>query len=413
MKKNPKLPYLAAIVFAVIAISPLFEQSVYAQTQNVLSAPFGYGANATGGAGGQVKVVATRTELDNALNASESAIILVKGTLNFGEEQMIRRVVANKTIIGLPGAKLLSDAQTANGGILQLSANSNNVIIRNLVFEGPGAYDVDGRDLLFVRGTNIWVDHCEFYDGVDGNFDISNEADNITATWNKFGYNKPAKAGGSGGSNDHRFSNLISGGDGTAPADGRYSVTLAYNWWGNGVRERMPRARNAELHLLNNYVNSNVGARAIGLSAGINGTDVYVESCHFKAVATVLDVSYGGSPRVTIVGSDRSNGNTNGGASKPTYSYTAIPWESVEAAVTGPCGAGATLQVNETTGAVSCGDSGISPIIFANHSLLTTYHSLKYYDLTGQVLGNAQPDKSGIYIVKNSKTGKTYKIAVK
>lgn len=306
--------------------------------QTVLSSPFGYGQSATGGAGGTVKTVTTRADFETALKASGKAIILVQGTLTFGEGQMISAVISDKTVIGLPGAKLVSTAQVQNGGIWQLSDGSNNVIIRNLIFEGPGAYDVDGKDLLFNRGTNIWVDHCEFYDGVDGNFDNSNKADNVSITWNIFGYNKPPKAGGSGGSDDHRFSNLVGGSDGTYPDDGRYNITLAYNWWTNGVRERMPRARNAQLHLLNNYVNTDApSSKAIGLSAGNNGTDVYVENCDFEKVNTVLDASYGGSPKVTIVGSSKGNGDTNGGTSKPTYSYTAIPYASVKGVVTGTC----------------------------------------------------------------------------
>ncbi len=376
------------------------------QVPYVLSSPFGYGQSATGGAGGTVKTVTTRSDFQTAVTASGNAIILVSGTLNFGEGQMVKGVVTNKTIIGLPGAKLVSNAQVKDGGIWQLNDGSNNVIIRNLIFEGPGAYDVDGNDLLFNRGTNIWVDHCEFYDGVDGNFDNSNKADNVTITWNKFGYNKPAKAGGSGGSNDHRFSNLVSGSDGTFPDDGRYSITFAYNWWGNGARERMPRARNAQLHLLNNYVNTDApSSKAIGLSAGEKGTDVYVENCDFKNVNTVLDASYGGSPKVTITGSSKGNGNTNGGTSKPTYSYTAIPWESVEGAVTGDCGAGAKLQVNQNTGTVSCGDeapsSSSSPTPIARYLPSAVNSEIPiYYTIKGEPVGSTKPTKQGVYLVK-------------
>jgi len=392
-----------AKVVLFLSLPVLAQQAPY-----VLSSPFGYGQSATGGAGGTVKTVTTRSDFQTAVTASGNAIILVSGTLNFGEGQMVKGVVTNKTIIGLPGAKLVSNAQVKDGGIWQLSNGSNNVIIRNLIFEGPCAYDVDGNDLLFNQGTNIWVDHCEFYDGVDGNFDNSNNADNVTITWNKFGYNKPAKAGGSGGTDDHRFSNLVSGGDGTYPTDGRYNITFAYNWWGNGTRERMPRARNAQLHLLNNYVNTDApSSKAIGLSAGNNGTDVYVENCDFKNVNTVLDASYGGSPKVTIAGSSKGNGNTNGGTSKPTYSYVAIPWESVESAVTGTCGAGAKLQVNQSTGAVSCGDETpsssseeLTPIALYLPTPNSQFPTPKYYTIKGEPIGSIRPTKPGVYLVK-------------
>jgi hypothetical protein len=109
-----------------------------------------------------------------------------------------------------------------------------------------------------------------------------------------------------------------------------------------------------------------------------------------------LDASYGGAPKVTIAGSDRGNGNTNGGTSAPEYSYTAIPWESVEAAVTGPCGAGATLLVNGSTGAVSCGGN-TSALIGQN--ALGGYKSL--VSVKGRVLSiNTSADsKVGIRVV--------------
>jgi pectate lyase len=110
-------------------------------------------------------------------------------------------VLTNRTIIGLTGARLRNNKLTitstppsandssisaANSGILYIKSGSKNVIVRNLIFEGPGAFDVDGRDLLTNEGRDIWVDHCEFEDGMDGNFDIKGAADNITVSWCKF-----------------------------------------------------------------------------------------------------------------------------------------------------------------------------------------------------------------------------------
>mgnify|MGYP003299569125 CR=1 FL=1 len=61
-----------------------------------------------------------------------------------------------------------------------------NIIIRNLSLVGPGAIDVGGDDLLTLsRGSNhIWVDHCDFQDGVDGNFDMNNGTDNVSVIYN-------------------------------------------------------------------------------------------------------------------------------------------------------------------------------------------------------------------------------------
>jgi hypothetical protein len=49
-----------------------------------------------------------------------------------------------------------------------------------------------------------------------------------------------------------------------------------------------------------------------------------------------------------------------GTAPKPSYSYTALPKENVKAAITGDCGAGATLDIT-LTGAIPVARTQQSP----------------------------------------------------
>ena len=325
--------------------------------------PEGFGAAATVGGNASPVTVTTYTALKNALNstAPANAVILVSGTIDCVYTSV---TLTNKTIIGLPGARLRntqitignSATSAANSGILYIKAGSNNVIIRNLIFQGPGAYDVDGRDLLTNEGRNIWVDHCEFQDGMDGNFDIKGAADNTTVSWCKFTYLQPAIAGGSGGSADHRFSNLVGSAVDDLPSSvGRYSVTFKNCYWAEGCKARMPRARNAELHILNCYFKTTVsGASAIGLGAGNSGTTCYVENCNFEQVTTISSPVTEGSGTTSV----KFDGCTKGiiptpvtgldklAATKPTYSYTVLPVTDVAAFVGNvTCGAGATLNV--------------------------------------------------------------------
>ena len=334
-----------------------------------MTAPIGYGAATTGGGSAMPIMVNTYGALKSALESNATAVVIVEGNITVPSGGRIS-VGSNKTLLGLPGATLLSDTQTASGsGILRIANNESNVIIRNIIFEGPGAYDVDGNDLLENRGTRVWIDHCEFYDGIDGNLDNTDMADNVSITWCKFGYKKPPRAGGSGGSNDHRFSNLIGGSADMRPADGRYSITFAYCYWSEGVVQRMPRARNAQIHMLNGYYNTSVGTVALGLEAGINGTDCYVEAVHFERVGgsagstpavdgriyqkyTTSGTVYGNNdPNLTVVNSRRGattafHQQVAGAAvAQPNYPYTALPVADVKPAVTGSCGAGATLIV--------------------------------------------------------------------
>ncbi len=64
-----------------------------------------------------------------------------------GFHSNIRRIRSNKTLIGLPGAILEvypvpQDKRKADGsgsGLLSIGGNRTNIIIRNIVFQGPGA----------------------------------------------------------------------------------------------------------------------------------------------------------------------------------------------------------------------------------------------------------------------------------
>jgi pectate lyase len=366
------------IVFLSIFLIGLYNASA----QNYyMSNPEGFGAAATGGGTPTVSntvTVSTYSALSAALSSTSTAnsVILVSGTIDCVYTSVL---LTNKTIIGLPGARLrnnqitVGDSPTsaANSGILYIKSGSNNVIIRNLIFEGPGAYDVDGRDNLTNEGRNIWVDHCEFQDGMDGNFDIKGQADNTTVSWCKFTYLKPAIAGGSGGSADHRFTNLVGSGiDDMPSSDGRFSVTFKNCYWAEGCKARMPRARNAELHVLNCYYKTSVsGASAVGLGAGNSGTTCYVENCNFETIATISSPVTEGTGTTSVKFDGCTKGTTPTAvtgldkltAVKPTYAYTLLPVANVATYVgNASCGAGATLQVS-ATGVIStaCPNLGI------------------------------------------------------
>jgi pectate lyase len=353
----------------LLVVSSLFAQNYYMAT------PQGYGALATGAVNATPVVVTNFTQLKAALpSTSTNKFVIISGVIDCTYWSV---TMNNVTILGLPGARLRnlqitpgnSTTSANNSGIINIKPGSNNIIIRNVIFEGPGAYDVDGRDNLTNEGRNVWVDHCEFQDGIDGNFDNKGLADNVTVSWCKFTYLKPAVPGGSGGSNDHRFSNLIGSAANDFPADGHYSITFQNCFWAAGCKERMPRARNANLHLLNCYYNVGVsGSRAIGLGGGSNNTTCYVEKCHFANISSVY-TSYISSDGGTVAinySNNFANYNNIGTVPVPTYVTTPMPVASVASYLTdATCGAGATLQVT-TAGVVSpnnCAFLGVNDVV--------------------------------------------------
>jgi pectate lyase len=336
---------------------------VHSQIPYYMASPVGYASGVTGGgtpSSANIVKVTSASELTSALSGSKS-VILVSGSITTSRLQV---TASNKSIIGLPGAKLINLTQTADGsGVLHLKSGSN-VIIRNITFVGPGAYDEDGWDLISNKGcTKLWVDHCEFQDGMDGNFDNTNSADNITVSWCKFTYLKAPKAGGSGGSNDHRFTNLVGGSDSDVPSDGLYSITWLNCWWADGCVDRMVRARNAQIDMLNCYWNSNAGSKYIHLSPGEKGTFIYVENGVFSGKADVVNFEKTGNNNVKFVNCTGGESNT-GNVTAPTYSWIKTPVNQVVSTVTNSkCGAGATLDV--TADGVISSSCGIVDVISA------------------------------------------------
>ena len=304
------------------------------------------GTSVTGGGNATPTLVNNESELTAALGKAGSVIII---TQDITVTNHISTDKSNLTIMALPGKRLISEQQNkTNSGILYLKGN--NLLLRNLTFEGPGAYDCDGWDNLCLdRATNVWVDHCDFQDGCDGNFDIKGKSDNVTISWCRFRYLKEPKAGGSGGSNDHRFSNLVGSGSSDMPQDGTYNLTFAYCWWDEGCKQRMTRCRNAEQHFLNCYWNSSVADYYIGPENAV----CYFEGCTFagkansaKGIWSEFNGSDNACRFVNCTGNLPSNQGT---VSAPAYTYDQLsPDQALEYVINASCGAGATLQVTQT-----------------------------------------------------------------
>ena len=144
-----------------------------------------------------------------------------------------------------------------NAGIFEFDSSDENIIIRNLTFIGPGCADIGGVDLVSNYGaTHVWIDHCEFVDGLDANLDSGKRVGSdmfVTYSWNVFRYT------------DRSFSHPYSNGVGWNKGYLQY-ITYAYNIWGAGCMRRLPQTDWVYIHLLNNYYNCPDNAVAIGLN---------------------------------------------------------------------------------------------------------------------------------------------------
>lgn len=203
------------------------------------------------------------------------------------------RIGSNTTIAGI-GKKA-----TIRGAWLDIrDAATTNIIIRNLTFEDtydcfPQWDPTDGSqgnwnsqyDSISLRnGTHFWIDHNEFADVTtadqglpvyfgrlfqvhDGLLDITNAADLVTVSWNRF--------------RDHDKLMLIGSSDGATADRNRLRVTLHHNHFDN-VGQRAPRVRFGQVHVYNNlYETRKLPTFGYSWGVGIE-SQIYAENNYFR-----------------------------------------------------------------------------------------------------------------------------------
>ncbi|MEO7426388.1 MAG: pectate lyase [Fibrobacteria bacterium] len=315
----------------------------------------------SGGAGGTEVTVTTMTDLQKYAKMPGKYIIWVKGTMGSygtrGNGNSDRVTLSDdKSILGLPGAHV-------KGGF-DLD-NVKNVIMRNLIVEGPGAVDNDGgtagegrQDAISVvnESKNIWFDHLSVMDGEDGNTDITKASDFVTISWTKFTYTEKSYASGTSGMS-HRFCNLLGGSDtekssGGISSDGKLNVTFYKTWWGAGVAERMPRVRFGKVHLANCLFNSADNGQGHCVRAAFKA-NLLVESNVFIGQKKPIDLFDNDFTAITVKNNTFTNcsGNTagSGTAFTPPYTLALSATASLEKEISdASSGAGPTLTWGTT-----------------------------------------------------------------
>lgn len=257
------------------------------------------------------------------------------GTLSNGQKvDEEREWMTRQTIIDYTG----DDSEAyRNSGFFQISTDNENMIFRNLVFVGPGSVDVGGADIISNNGaTHVWIDHCEFIDGMDGNLDSGKRAGSdqfVTYSWNIFRYT------------DRSYSHPYSNGVGWSRGYLQY-ITYAYNIWGAGCKNRLPQADWVYIHLANNYYNCPDNSVAIAINANshalvegnyaVSGVRNPFRPGSYSDLYYVTRKNYG-------FGSYDDDANTDISLEVP-YEYPFIPVDSVPVILQGEHGAGATID---------------------------------------------------------------------
>jgi len=405
------------IIMALLA-SPRMAQAQSGMSQYDMAKPAGWATvsgEVTGGNEENPVKVTTLTELKNELSGTGKKTIYIDGTIDFTTSVTFKSV-QNKTVYGLPGSVLQNTqdpVSTKKSGILNFSS-CKNIILRNLTFKSAGAYDMDGNDnLTFTGSTYMWVDHCDFQDGVDGNFDCTNGSDYVCVSWCRFRYLIAPWAGGSGGSDDHRNCNLWGSSDSKTSDKDKLKTTFICNWWDEGCHERMPRVRFGKVHIANCLYSSSVASYCIGTGYASN---IYAEKNIFssnnakktpyknyatKSGKTDYNITMTGNSGASDV--QKRSGSNDYFIPTDYYTLTLQDPAVIEQDIREY--AGATLPVEYEKGVVS----GISQTATTNAEVVRT----EYFTAAGMSV--SQPQK-GVTIVRQKMsdgTVKTHKVIIK
>lgn len=381
-----------------------------------LNKPVGWatvGGTVTGSSDKNAVTVTNITDFLNAMTGTTQRTIYVKGNISVSGQVSVKDC-SNKTVYGLPGSSFSNTTHSSDvskSGILNMS-RCTNIILRNLTFKGAGAYDIDGNDNLTMLACDyIWVDHCDFQDGVDGNFDANNGSDHLSITWCRFRYLIAPWAGGSGGSNDHRNTNLWGGSDSNTKDVGKLRTTFANCWWDQGCHERNPRVRNGKVHVVNCYYSNTGNNYCIG--AGYN-SNIYADYNYFNNVSQPWAcyatksgyTDYNITMKNNIGQSDvqKRSGSNSYFDPYSTYSYSPYAASLVKSVVSDSnTGAGATLNITEgggvaaAKGFTSFGSDETTGISDVEATAAGDIVKTEIYDVKGTRVDDLQP---GINILK-------------
>ena len=312
-----KLASAVAVTATVAALSAATTanaaQEHEPQSRTPFASPVGFGANTTGGAGGDTVTVSDADAFVRAVQSDGPLVVRVDGTIRLTG---MTKVASDKTIVGVGGNGRI------DGSGLNVSRVSN-VIIQNLTFSNSND---DGVNVEY--STDVWIDHNDFTNPKDGAVDIKRASTNITVSWNH--------------AYDVDKNMLLGHSDDNGGEDvGRLNVTYHHNWF-DGTTQRNPRVRFGDpVHVFNNYYND-IGSYGV---ASTVDAGVLVEGNYFENTADPFHLGEGSSGPGRLVARDNyftgsGQGETGGSVAPIPYGYTLDDAQDVKAIVQQGAGVG-------------------------------------------------------------------------
>ncbi|KAM5588764.1 putative pectate lyase 2 [Rosa sericea] len=223
--------------------------------QALANCAVGFGKDAIGGKYGRIYVVTT--SFDDPINPK-------LGTLRYGviQTQPLWIVFAKDMVITLKNELIMNSFKTIDGRGAKVEIAYGPCItvqgISHVIIHGISIHDCkpgksgmvrstpthvgrrlgcDGDSISIFASSHVWVDHCFLAHGADGLIDITHASTAVTVTNNYFSQHDKV---------------MLLGHNDKFTADKIMKVTIAFNRFGAGLIERMPRVRFGYAHVANN-----------------------------------------------------------------------------------------------------------------------------------------------------------------
>lgn len=252
------------------------------------SNPLGYGRDATGGGSAKHVLVASRSEMQAAIDGysgSGGLVLEYTGKFDFTAitDPCVQHTLPAQTVEIKSKSDITilgKDGSAANFG-LHIAAASSNIVVRNMTIGlTPGG---DASDLISIEGmssgfpTKIWIDHNELFTSLavcpgagdtafDGMVDLKKGADQVTVSYNYL--------------HDHHKVSLNGY---TDSDDAVRRITFHHNLFEN-IGSRVPLQRHGYSHVFNNYF---LKISASGINVRMAGYSL-VEANYFEDVKNPL-----------------------------------------------------------------------------------------------------------------------------
>ncbi|WOL14365.1 putative pectate lyase 18 [Canna indica] len=224
--------------------------------QRLADCAIGFGKNAIGGRDGEIYVVTDSSD-DDPVNPKP-------GTLRYAviQDEPLWIIFKRDMTIQLKEELLVNSYKTMDGRGASVHISGGpcitvqyvtNVIIHGLhihdckqggnayVRDSPGHYGwrtlSDGDGVSIFGGAHVWVDHCTLSNCRDGLIDAIHGSTAITISNNYL---------------SHHDKVMLLGHSDELAADKHMQVTIAFNHFGEGLVQRMPRCRHGYFHVVNN-----------------------------------------------------------------------------------------------------------------------------------------------------------------